>query len=86
MKNKKQRLTIQERRRLAYLMRQRQIAEEVAEGKAYKRMTHPLFKKNKNRNEKCFCGSGKKFKKCCLRKVPRQTAFIPTKRERFYNP
>ena len=86
MKNKKQRLTIQERRRLAYLKREEQVVEKVAEDKAYRRMTHPLFKKNKNRNEKCFCDSGKKFKKCCLIKVPKETAFIPTQRKRFYNP
>lgn len=62
MTQKKQKLTIQERRRLAYLMRQRQIAEEVAEDKAYRRMTHPLFKKNKNRNVKSSAAQGKSLK------------------------
>lgn len=31
----------------------------------------PIFipSKEPNRNEICFCGSGKKYKKCCLNKV-----------------
>ena len=29
----------------------------------------PIIRKNKiKRNEPCYCGSGKKFKKCCMNK------------------
>ena len=30
-----------------------------------KELTYKVNTKNLGRNEKCFCGSGKKFKKCC---------------------
>ena len=29
------------------------------------------------RNEQCFCGSGQKYKKCCLRKVERARKIHP---------
>ena len=41
-------------------------------GKARTRRLHPghalQHGKTQGRNEPCFCGSGKKFKKCCLEK------------------
>ena len=59
--------------------RRLETAREVAEELAFDRKQHPLFKKNRNRNRPCFCGSGKKFKKCCLKKIPENIAWIPTK-------
>ena len=59
--------------------RRQGIAREVAEELAFNRRQHPLFKKNRNRNRPCICGSGKKFKKCCLKKIPENIAWIPTK-------
>lgn len=67
------------KRKYKRLEEQIEIKREVAEDLAFRRQTHPLFKKNKNRNKKCFCGSGRKYKKCCLPKITKETAFIATK-------
>ena len=40
--------------------------KEVIENKS---KVEPVTKRNKiGRNQKCFCGSGKKYKKCCINK------------------
>jgi len=42
------------------------IPKSVVEQKLFKIPRRPLYKAN--RNDPCPCGSGKKFKKCCIDK------------------
>ncbi len=46
-------------------MQRRRVAKPIRE--AGKRVNKPIVKKKKiGRNDPCPCGSGKKYKKCCL--------------------
>jgi uncharacterized protein YecA (UPF0149 family) len=55
--------TLRERRR--NLMA---IGKEIVQMKWRKEIEKPLPKQKAGRNDPCPCGSGKKYKKCCLDK------------------
>jgi len=51
------------------LMNEQPVQIEQKEVIENKSKVEPVTKRNKiGRNQKCFCGSGKKYKKCCINK------------------
>jgi hypothetical protein len=52
---------------------------------AYKKSKSKTFLKQKNigRNDPCYCGSGKKYKKCCINKYSSEEFFIMEEMERW---